>query len=244
MTQVMGSRRERLRAATLDEIKTAARQLLISDGTPGISLRAIGREMGMTAAALYRYYPSLEALTDALCTDFFDECRIAMEQARDEYGPEELACRLYAVCRTFRGWSIAHPAEFNLMFGSPLPGVSDGAPEMDSAKHAAAVRFAGVFAELFAGVWQRAPFAVAADEEMPENLRSQLSTYVQTIGADLPLGAAQLFLSCWIRLYGLVSLEVFGHLQFALSDVEPMFEAELASAACLLGLSDGPLAGQ
>jgi hypothetical protein len=52
----------------------------------------------------------------------------------------------------------------------------------------------------------------------------------------LPAGAVQVFLSCWIRLYGLVALDVFNHLRFALDDVEPMFEAELATWARLLGM--------
>ena len=45
------------------------------------------------------------------------------------------------------------------------------------------------------------------------------------------------FLSCWIRLYGLVCMEVFGHLRFALDDAEPMFEAELRSLGGILGVA-------
>jgi hypothetical protein len=48
----------------------------------------------------------------------------------------------------------------------------------------------------------------------------------------------QVFLSCWIRLYGLVCMEVFGHLKFALDDAEPMFEAELRGLAELLGVPE------
>ena len=236
MTQATTSRRDRLRAATIDEIKSTARRLLVAEGVSGVSLRAIGREMGMTAAALYRYYPSLEALVTALCVDLFDECSQSMELARDGYQPAELACRLYAVCREFRSWSVAHPAEFGLMFGSPLPSLGDPIGPADTKKHAAGARFSNVFAESFAGVWQRAPFWIPSDEEIAPDLRQQLRTYLDGLGADLPLGAAQVFLSCWIRLYGLVALEVFGHLRFALTDVEPMFEAELHSFARLLGL--------
>lgn len=36
------------------------------------------------------------------------------------------------------------------------------------------------------------------------------------------------YLSGWVRLYGVVTIEVFGHLGFALVDPEPMFEAMLA----------------
>jgi hypothetical protein len=48
----------------------------------------------------------------------------------------------------------------------------------------------------------------------------------------------QVFLSCWIRLYGMVCMEIFGHLKFALDDAEPMFEAELHGLAEMLGVAD------
>ena len=48
------------------------------------------------------------------------------------------------------------------------------------------------------------------------------------------------FLRCWVRLYGMVSLEVFGHLGFALDDAAPMFEITLSELAGLVGL-DYPL---
>jgi len=48
-------RRERLRTATVAEIKDGARRLLVTGGPQAISLRAIARDMGMTAPAIYRY---------------------------------------------------------------------------------------------------------------------------------------------------------------------------------------------
>ncbi len=43
-----------------------------------------------------------------------------------------------------------------------------------------------------------------------------------------------------MRLYGIVSLEVFGHLGFALDDAAPMFEIMLAETAPLIGLEYPP----
>ena len=63
------------------------------------------------------------------------------------------------------------------------------------------------------------------------------------MGSDLPLGALQTFLRCWVLLYGAVSLEVFGHLQFALDDPSPMFELMLSDLAPLVGL-EYPLASR
>lgn len=52
------TRRERLRTATLAEIKEGARRLLVTGGVDAVSLRAIARDMGMTAPAIYRYFPA------------------------------------------------------------------------------------------------------------------------------------------------------------------------------------------
>jgi AcrR family transcriptional regulator len=59
-------RRERLRREMTDEIIGTARVLLEKDGPSAVSLRAIARQVGVTAPAIYRYYPSLDALMSAL----------------------------------------------------------------------------------------------------------------------------------------------------------------------------------
>ena len=56
------SRRDRLRAATSEEIIQTARRLLVQSGPEAVTLRAIAREMGMTAPGLYRYFDSHEEL--------------------------------------------------------------------------------------------------------------------------------------------------------------------------------------
>ena len=78
-----------------------------------------------------------------------------------------------------------------------------------------------------------------ADDEIEPPLQEQLRAWCAEFPVQLPLGVMQVFLSCWIRLYGLVCMEVFGHLKFALDDAEPMFEAELhAPGPSVLGVAD------
>jgi hypothetical protein len=67
-------------------------------------------------------------------------------------------------------------------------------------------------------------------------LREQLGRYRALVQSDLPLGALQTFLRCWVLLYGSVSLEAFGHLRFALDDPAPMFELMLSDVARMIGL--------
>jgi AcrR family transcriptional regulator len=228
------SRRERVRAATVEEIISVARHLLVKEGPGAVTLRAIAREMGMTAPALYRYFPSLEELVGAVCAALYHEVSGYLERARDQLAGADAGTRMYAVCRAFREWSAQHPAEFALIFGSPLPGPRTASPH--DAKHQAGMRLAGVFGGLFAEIWTRAPFPVPADGDIAPDLRAQLAAYRADVGLDLPLGALQVFLSCWIRLYGTVTMEIFGHLAFALTDAGPMFEAELDDLARLVGV--------
>ena len=253
-----GTRRERQRAATVQEIKDVARRLLVDQGTSALTLRAIAREMGVTAPALYRYFDGHEALVEALAADFYDELSDAMEAATaavsahsagTAQGPGDtpspghaegpgrtVALRLMAAATTFRTWSVGHPAEFSMIFGTPIPGVD--LYDEDSPACLAGQRFGLVFAALFLELWAVRPFAVPDLGELDPRLVPQLDAYRQRLGVDLPIGVVYVFLSCWARIYGLVTMEVFGHLTFALEDPEPAFTTELAQIGTLMGLRD------
>src|SRR6266550_1589394 len=81
------SRRDRLRAATIEEIIQTARQLLVKDGPEAVSLRAIAREMGMTAPGLYRYFGSYEELVRHLCAGIFTELGADIHRAIEAAAP-------------------------------------------------------------------------------------------------------------------------------------------------------------
>src|SRR5690348_17560096 len=88
------SRRDRLRAATIDEIIQTARQLLVKDGPEAVSLRAIAREMGMTAPGLYRYFGNYEELVRYLCASIFTELGNDIGQAIEAAEPPATATGL------------------------------------------------------------------------------------------------------------------------------------------------------
>ena len=165
------SRRDRLRAATIEEIIATARRLLIDSGPEAVSLRAIAREMGMTAPGLYRYFGSHEELIRHVIAGIFTELAADIYQAIEaaagpahpttEPTPEQMAAKMtikmVAACREFRGWALNHKAEFGLLFGVPLPGLNDG--RYDIADECA-LTFAGAFFALFLELWRAAPFDV------------------------------------------------------------------------------------
>jgi AcrR family transcriptional regulator len=234
------SRRDRVRADTVREIKETARRVLVDQGVDGLALRAVAREMGMTAPALYRYFDSREDLVENVVADLYDELVAVLQAARDDADPTRPGPQLIAASRAFRTWAITHHAEFGLLFGSAGEGVlpADARVYGERPAQLAAARFGGVFAELVARVHFEQGFPVPADDELEPALQVQLQEWCTKLPVALPLGVMSVFLSCWIRLYGMVCMEIFGHLKFALHDAEPLFEAELRALAEMLGVAD------
>ncbi len=238
------TRRDRMRAATMEEITATARRLLVEQGPDAASLRAIAREMGMTAPGLYRYYSSREELLRHVVATSFRELAADIHRAIDAadplHGPvpdaekrTHLALKMVAACREFRRWALNHKDEFTLLFGVPLPGFDDG--RFDIAEQCA-LEFAGTFYTLFLELWNAVHFPVPAAAEIDPSLLAQLSRFRAALRTDAPDGALLVFLRCWVLLYGAVSMEVFGHLGFALDDSAPMFEFTLGDLARMTGL--------
>ncbi len=230
------SRRDRLRADTVREIKQTARRVLVEQGEAGLALRAVAREMGMTAPGLYRYFASREDLVEHVVADLYTEIADEMDAACAAADPATPAQKLLAASRTFRAWAMGHRHEFGLLFGEPADDVLRDRTMHEGAAHEAKERFGAVFGVLVTELYLDRPFPVRAVDEIEPDLRSQLLECAAMFPADLPLGVVEVFLSCWIRLYGMVCMEVFGHLQFALADAEPMFEAELHRLGEQLGI--------
>jgi len=238
------TRRDRMRAATMEEITATARRLLVEQGPAAASLRAIAREMGMTAPGLYRYYSSREELLRHVVAQMFRELSGDIQRAiaavpspRPGDPPAssqvQMALKMIAACRAFRDWALGHKEEFALLFGVPLPGLDDG--RFDIAEECA-LEFTGTFYALFIDLWNKIRFPVPAPSQIDPGLRAQLGRFRHTLRTDAPDGAVLVFLRCWMLLYGAVSMEVFGHLSFALDDPSPMFELSLGDLARLVGL--------
>ena len=246
------SRRDRLRAATTEEIIATARRLLVESGPEAVSLRAIAREMGMTAPGLYRYFDSQKELVLHVVAAIFTELSADIRQAIDAAAPPgpgaagaagtagrreweraKMTVKMIAACREFRRWSLRHRAEFGLLFGVPLPGMDD---ERYDVAQQCALAFAGTFFALFIELWHGFPFPVPDAADIDAGLRDQLTRYRDSLGADIPVGAVLVFLRCWTVLYGAVAIEVLGHISFALPDPAPLFELTLGDLARLVGL--------
>ena len=228
-------RRQRQRDATMAEIRDVARRQLAVTGAAGLSLRAVAREMGLTAPALYRYYDDRDALLTALIVDGYTSLCERLESARD--AASDPAAQIAGMSLAYRRWAVEHPHEYALVFGAPVPGYA--APE-DGPTHEAGMRFGAVFLEVFSAVHATTHFSAPPVEHRTPELEAALSAWKDG-PAPLPPGAMQVFLACWSRLHGMISLEVFGHLGWVgLSEPEDLFRAHIATMMVELGLPAAP----
>ncbi len=121
------TRRERQRRQTLAEIKTRAVDQVAAGGAESVSLNAIARAMGMSPAALYRYFASRDALLAELVADAYGSLADALTQAAARAGGDPGA--LAAVAHAYRDWALAHPNSYRLIFQTPSGSGLDLEPE-------------------------------------------------------------------------------------------------------------------
>src|SRR6266567_4627409 len=234
-TSAPATRRTRRRLATVAEIKALARRQLAEHGTGAVSLRAIAREMGTASSALYRYFASHDELISALCADAYDSVADTMAAARDAVPAGEHARRWRALCDAYRQWSLDNPADFALIFGTPVPGYR--APRQ--ATGPAASRFAAVPLEVFAAA-VAAGAADPARTQMPPDLPAG-ALLQHLLGRGRLSGASHLTaitISAWASILGYLVAEIFGSLPRLITDPGRLWDAHLRTI--MLGMGFNP----
>ncbi|MFF4214135.1 TetR/AcrR family transcriptional regulator [Streptomyces sp. NPDC001796] len=253
-TRPVLTRRERQRRATVDEIVDVGRSLL-REGRE-VTLRAVAADMGFTPPALYRYVDSAAALSELLSNDIFVEVVGEMEAAGAPYGDDDPAAQMVAAATAFRSWALDNKAEFQLVFattsltGERTAGSAAGRPRHPLARGGAEGATSGVemFANFFGGIFTRLlrqrPFPVPGPEELDEEF---VAVHAQPgdggtditalLGKDA-LGMIWLFELSWAQLYGIITLEVFGHIRPRLIKSGALFRAVMRDIGSRAGMAE------
>ncbi|GAA2120871.1 TetR/AcrR family transcriptional regulator [Nocardioides bigeumensis] len=243
------TRRERQRQATYDEIVDVARQLL--RGGSEVSLRAVATEMGLTPPALYRYVDGAAALNALVTRQIFVDVVAAMAVARDEHPQDDPAAQIVAAATAFRAWALGNHAEFRMVFASPpTPGddrhehsfpLLAGADECAEGESL----FTDFFGELFYRLWEQRHFPAPSRDQLEPGVVTRWESAGESPKADLVrlfgddgVGVLWLFELAWARLYGIVTLEVFGHMDPQLTSSGALFRATILEIGTSLGMAD------
>ena len=94
------------------EVKQLALDQLATGGPQALSINSIAKALGVSGPALYRYFRSRDDLLTELILDAYTDLAAAMGAADD----------LTAMVAAYRGWAIAQPHRYRLLFAAPLPG--------------------------------------------------------------------------------------------------------------------------
>src|SRR5262245_22054630 len=115
----MVDRRARRRQDTIEEILDLAVAVMTEDGVNGLSLSEVARRLGVQPPSIYKYFPSLMAIYDALFERGQRELGAVIEaaMAAAEPGLPAIDAGLEASLR----WSLEHRAVAQLMFWRPVP---------------------------------------------------------------------------------------------------------------------------
>jgi len=240
------SRRDRVRNATLAEIKALAWAQIAESGAAALSLRAIARDMGMTSSALYRYFTSREQLLSALAQDGFASLADHLEAAEAEpEGTEPEGTqpagietdraggnRFMRVVRAYRRWALDHPTEYALTFGSPVPGLECHVPEVKAEmERGVAVLLRVMIAGLRAGLIHPPPLVGAGEPA----LRAKLALWGSTIDEELSPESLGACMFAWTQLHGAISVELFGHMPPDLMPADELFEYQMREVLRTIG---------
>ncbi|EAP98254.1 putative transcriptional regulator [Janibacter sp. HTCC2649] len=231
--RAMTTTRERLRAQTLEEIKAAAKARLAVDGA-NLSLRAVARDVGLVSSAVYRYFPSRDALLTALIIDSYNEMGAAVEAAEAAQPRDDLHARFMAVAHGIRDWALSAPSEYALIYGSPVPGYE--APQDTIAP---AARVITVLAGLLTDGLRDGTLHDPGDA-ISKPLAKDLAEFTsQPPFVGVPPALMARGVAAWSGVHGLVSFELFGAYG-PLGDPRALFEHQVLAIARTLGLEPAP----
>ncbi|MEV6858077.1 TetR/AcrR family transcriptional regulator [Streptomyces microflavus] len=212
--------RERYRAQVRTEIKEHAWQQIATAGASALSLNAIAKQMGVSGPALYRYFAGRDELITELIRDAYRSLADTLGAAAAE------GADLSGLAHVLRGWALADPHRYFLLYGTPVPGYH--APDDTTAISSE------IMATLLTACAALVPEAQEVQEaqEVEEATEAPFATHLEKHRAwagdhPAPPAALHLAMSFWTRMHGVLSLELAGHFTGMGFDPDRLFAAEL-----------------
>jgi AcrR family transcriptional regulator len=219
------NRRNKIHTSIQDEIKTIAWKQIAGQGASALSLRAIAREMEVTAPALYRYFPDRDALVTALIIEAFTSLGEALSAAQETEPLPRHAEQLFAVGIAYRAWAVAYPQRYHLIFGTPIPGYEAPAEVTTPA----AARALSVLILVLDDAIRDGKLPLPQENPLEGDLQMQIEVWRQQVGSTAHPYAHYLALVIWSRVHGLVSLEIGQQYPPTMVSLEELYRQEIRS---------------
>ncbi|WP_212840676.1 TetR/AcrR family transcriptional regulator [Catellatospora sp. IY07-71] len=227
--------RARVRDELTSEIKAIARRQLATEGA-NLSLRAVARELGMVSSAVYRYFPSRDDLLTALIIDCYDELGAAAEAAESVVDRADLLGRWLAAGHGIRDWALANPAEYALIYGSPVPGYQAPQATVGPAARTTDLILTMLADGVAAGT-VAVPAAGTGDPPLSPVLAADLDRIAALACPTVPRELLARGATAWVQLFGALTFELFGRFQNMIEEGRrDFFDRQLRVMAAYVGL--------
>lgn len=190
-----------------EAIKEAAWKQIAELGASALSLRAIARELKITAPAIYNYFPDREALVTALIIDAFTSFGDWQLEARDAVPASDLPGRLYAIGLAYRDWAHTFPQRYQLIFGTPIPGYK--APVEKT--FPSSIRSLSALVSVVEGLRAAGKLSVESFPKIKSEYKVNFDVW-KTYGGNADVLSLSVAMIIWSRVHGIVSLEIQGNL--------------------------------
>lgn len=209
-----------------ERIKDTAWKQIAAFGAPALSLRAIARDLKISAPAIYNYFPDRDALVTALIIDAFTSFGDSQLAARDAVPADDLVGRFKAIGLAYRDWAHTHPQRYQLIFGTPIPGYKYPAEKVfPSSARSIMALFSVVESFRAAG-----RLSVETFPTVKKEYQSHFDLWRSQIGDVHPLSHF-VAMVIWSRVHGIVSLEIQGNLPPFGRKGDELYRFELDSIA-------------
>ncbi|MFE1442687.1 WHG domain-containing protein [Streptomyces sp. NPDC058739] len=207
-----------------------------------LSLRAVARDAGLVPSALYRYFPSRDALLTALIADAYAALAVGAKATEAAVPRDELRARFLALSHGVRSWALDHPAEYALIYGSPVPGYAAPPETVGPASEVVVTLIGILFDAAERGLRPTVPprplpAATAADLRRLLDQSPRAKSDRADRADPAPESVFAIGFTLWTQLFGLVTFEVFGRLDDLITDRREYFEYQTLVMADLAGLS-------
>jgi AcrR family transcriptional regulator len=207
-------------------IKETAWKQIAEHGAPALSLRAVARELNITAPAIYNYFADRDALVTALIIDAYTSFGDWQLEARDAVTVEDPRAKLEAIGLAYRNWAHTYPQRYQLIFGTPIPGYEAPAEKVFPASARSISALFSVVEELRASGRLRTD-AVPTVSEKYRAYYDQWRTYA----GDINSSSLFVAMVIWARVHGIASLEIQGNLPPFGEEGDALYLFELNSNA-------------
>jgi AcrR family transcriptional regulator len=185
-----------------------------------LSIAAIARSMAMSAPAVYRYFPSRDALIAHLVTLSYQQLATAMSHAVEDTRRAPRT-RVRLLVAAYRDWALRHRRRYGMLFAERAdgtPGETPGGTPLDQAM--------ALLIDLLVTIRNPAG-STTGDRTLDGQLRQWARSQERPDTAPRAASAAILI---WTRIHGIVSLELTGIFDNRAIEAQRLIDLEIDNA--------------